>query len=228
MKTNIAIYIVLTLMLFNCNQNINQNVDRSSCKDSSKEFIPKRMNFSNLISTEIKGDSEVDTVYFNLDGQKMMMLPEGKVYNSNDSLVLDLKIEDYIEQIYFFRIESDIIAIFVESDGDSGWSTAKRISLKSNKIIWSTNIWGFNMERPVIIDNMAYVSTLGFVGKLNITDGKYFWKHENLYDEGKYNNFEEPKFFQNNLVLFLSKDFRTKKYDSILIDDNSGKIIRMN
>jgi len=84
------------------------------------------------------------------------------------------------------------------------------------------------MQRPVIIDQYAYLSTIGFIGKLDLISGEFKWEFDNLYDNGKYNNFEEPEFFENNKVLFLSKMHGNNVFDSILVDDEHGQIIKKN
>ncbi len=80
---------------------------------------------------------------------------------------------------------------------------------------------GFNLGQPVIVGNMAYLSTIGSVGKIDLNTGKYVWKFDNLYENGKYNNFYEPVFHEGDLVLFSDGQ------NSILINDRKGEILKM-
>ena len=82
------------------------------------------------------------------------------------------------------------------------------------------------MAKPLIVDNKAYISTIGFIGKLNLSTGKFEWKFDGLYRDGKYNSFGTPEFYENGLVMFKSFDAVTKQTNSILIDDKRGKIVK--
>ena len=105
---------------------------------------------------------------------------------------------------------------------------AKRINIDLDSIIWEASIPGFNLAKPIFTNNKVYVSSIGFVGKLDLNTGSYDWQFDDLYKDGKYNSFSQPKFFKTDLVLFTSEKFDTGKIDSILIDDSKGIILKMN
>ncbi len=221
------LFIIITIGIISCNNSRKEN-NAISTIDSTNVLVPIKANLIYPLSVDYSGPIGQDTMYLNLNNEKLRITRHGEAFNNKDSLLFDLKLEYYIENIYIQKIDDDLVAIFVESDGDGAGGCAKRISLNSNEILWSKHFGGFNMHQPVIIDNYAYLSTIGFIGKLDLNNGEFKWKFENLYDKGKYNSFEEPVFFENNKVLFLSKMHNKSVFDSILVDDERGKILKIN
>lgn len=70
-----------------------------------------------------------------------------------------------------------------------------------------------------------YISTIAFIGKLDISKGKYQWKYEDLYKDGKYTSFEETQFLNQDNVLFKSICMMHDEIvDSIIVDDQTGKM----
>ncbi|MDP4185447.1 MAG: hypothetical protein Q8862_09840 [Bacteroidota bacterium] len=217
------------------------NKQAESNTTSSKSRISKdSIKFASKIKSLIQYPLEVqhtsqfefesDTMFVIIKGEKLLITPKGKLYHHNKKLFFDLKIKsnDFIEDLYIYPINNDLVCFYSIADGDNGISEAKRIAPLQKKIIWATNIYAFNMSRPVIFGDNAYLSTIGFIGKLNINTGGYEWKFENLYQQGKYNDFDEPIFLDNGNILFLSENLIKKSYDSILVDDKRGKILRKN
>jgi hypothetical protein len=166
-----------------------------------------------------------DTMFANINGQEIIITKNGRAYKRG-ALYFNLKCKDYIEKLFFYNVDNDIIAFYVDSNGDESVSIAKRINPGKNKIVWETPLYGFNMAKPLIVDNKAYISTIGFIGKLNLSTGKFEWKFDGLYRDGKYNSFGTPEFYENGLVMFKSFDAVTKQTNSILIDDKRGKIVK--
>ena len=220
--------ITLIVGLLSCSQTKKDD----SRKTTNENLVERKVDFKYPISVEYsettKKSGFPDTMYFNLNNERILLLPNGKAFNQKNSLVFDLKLENEIHYIYFQEYYSDLIAIFVETDMDASTGQAKRISLNSDSIKWSISFGGFNMERPVIIDNFAYISTIGFIGKLDMNSGNFIWKFDDLYENDKYANFDEPKFLENNRILFLSKSYGKNYADTIIIDDNEGKILKKN
>ena len=229
-KMKIAYFTLFQFFIVACQNRVN-NISVSESIEKNDDtlgyvFVPINKDIKKAIEVTYTDDFEPDTMFVDLFNEKYMITKEGEIYKE-DSLIFDLKIDDLIERLYFIPIEKDeLVVIFTETDMDYAGSLVKRISLKNNKILWSVRAGGFNMVHPVYIDNYVYLSTIGFVAKLDFLTGKFEWKFENLYNKGKYNSFKMPRFYENDIVLFLSKKHDSPIPDSIFIDEKLKKIIK--
>jgi hypothetical protein len=118
-----------------------------------------------------------------------------------------------------------LIVYYTDSDGESGASFVESFNMRTNKFKWKANTFGFNLGQPVNKGHISYVSTIGFVGKLNLETGLYFWKHDGLYNNQSYsfNKFDTIHFIANN-VIFLAKNLSKKSTDSVIVNDATGNI----
>ena len=201
---------------------IAKNADNSlsEISPSALETI-KQINSTLPLSVQYSHSNNPDSMFLNFNNERLYITPHGKVYK-NGKLFFDIKSIDFIKEIYFLPIKEDMIVFYVYSDGDFAGSFSKRIDTNNGKILWETSIYAFNMSAPLIVGDYAYLSTLGFVGKLNLINGKYAWKFENL--ENRFESFIGPEFFIDSLVLFKS---RSVPPDSVMIDDKNGKLLKI-
>ena len=235
MNKKIVYFILFQFFVIACQNKPNNNTDIEVLEDieestSDYVFIPINKNVKKAIEVIYSDNFEPDTMFVDLFNENFIITEDGKIHKA-DSLILDLKLDEFfvIERLYFIPIEKDeFVIIFTETDMDGAGSVAKRISLKNNQILWSVYTGGFNIAHPVYIDNYVYISTIGFIAKLDFLTGKFEWKFENLYEKGKYNSFKIPLFYKNDIVLFLSKKYDSPVPDSIFVDEKLKKIIRKN
>ena len=221
------IYALMVVSIFGCKNSKEGQTSKVEKIDTLKVLLIEERNIEYPISVQYTGYFEPDTMLLTMNDKKYIVTPKGKVFKKDGTLFFDIRCEYQIEDIYFYSLDGEIIVIYVDTDMDGAGSSAKRINPDKNTIIWETRIYGFNMGRPVIIDKKAYLSTIAFVGKLNLVTGKYDWKFEDLYKNGKYNSFGEPKFFEDDVVLFTSERL-SGQVDSILIQDRTGQLLKMN
>jgi hypothetical protein len=221
------ILIICSLIIcVSCHLKQDQKISEPKTTTSTGSLIRDNKRIEYSIHASGNSDFLPDTLFFNLQGNKLMVTSNGKVYKPNDSLLFDIRAEFQIADLYLYPIDNDIVAVYVDDDGDAAGSFAKRISLSNDRIIWTTEVGAFNLGKPVIYNNYMYLSTIGFIGKLNLNTGKFDWKFENLYDEGKYNGFSEPGFYKNSLVAFAAKQPVAARIDTIVVDEKQGKIVR--
>jgi hypothetical protein len=150
---------------------------------------------------------EEDTVVTMFEGEKYTICPDGKimVQRSGDQIdSLKLSIKDIVETAYFYNYKND---------------------RNSFKVKWKNTLGGFNLASPCILDSLCYVATVGFVGKLNLENGKYFWKHEDLYDRTKIDAFRGIA-FKDDCVHFIQGSSLVEKGEParVIINDASGEI----
>ncbi len=223
------IKLIVAFFLFsNCIQKIDDRQNNSPERKIilSSEALKVKITFFQIVEYNNSNEIRPDTMHIQLGSDKILITPKGKAYKDG-KLFFNIVPEDQITELFIYQIENDIIVLYVYSDGESCGSTAKRISLNQNRIIWSTHIYALNLARPAVKDNSVYISTLGFIGKLDLVNGKFIWKHEDLFVKGNYESFNEPEFMNDSLVLFTNR-VPEMIIDSIIINDKNGKIIKMN
>jgi outer membrane protein assembly factor BamB len=185
------------------------------------------LNVEYPIHVEYTSAVDSDTMFFYMGNDKLLITPKGNVTKNNKPF-LEIHPAGNIKKVFPFIIGTDIVTIYSFStlDGESG-SFAKRISLKQNNVIWETSINGFNLARPVLIGNYVYLSTIGFVGKLNITNGKFIWEFDDFFKNGNFISFNEPVFYKDSVVLFTEKSPSNATASSILIDDRNSRVLKI-
>lgn len=123
-----------------------------------------------------------------------------------------------VEKIYLNAGGANLIISAQLSDGESGASKVLAIDRESARRVWTLDLPGFNLGAPVQVGSDLYVSVIGFVGKIDLTTGRFRWKHENLYDKTGFNGVALVRFKQD-VVEFDS--------DGVIIrvHDRSGKLV---
>lgn len=217
----------MILSLNSCNIKTQENI---KSKNLNEEIMSKKIGKQMKEANSVKYNNQFgfpDTMYATFNNEQIMITPEGKIFK-NKSLYLDLLLEDknfLIEELYFIFEKEYIVAIYIETDMDCAGCVAKMISLKDKKINWTLNCGGFNMSIPIYDEKYLYVSTIGGIYKIDYKKGKFDWKFEDLYDRGKYNSFNQPKFLNDTLLIFTSERHDKNYLDTIMIDDKNRKII---
>lgn len=77
--------------------------------------------------------------------------------------------------------------------------------------------------------NKGYITTYKtFVGKLKLKNGQYDWKYTNLNSAGRFEKFQHIKFPSKREVVFVAPHPFSLESDTVVINDMTGEIIRMN
>lgn len=186
-----------------------------------------KLRIEHPIAVEYTNISNSDTNFINLQHQKLLVTPKGNVISEN-KLLFEIHPKGNIQKIFPFFIEGDIVIIYSFStlNNDSG-SSAKRISLKNNTEIWEKSIYGFSLEPPVLVNGFIYLSTIGFIGKLNVKTGEFIWEFDDFFKNGNFISFNEPLFYKDSSVLFTEKSPANATACSILIDDKNSRILKI-
>ncbi len=165
-----------------------------------------------------------DTLIVTIDKTDFLITPDGKMFwgqNPADTIHL---LTDVIIEKAFLHINADTLLIFyTETDHDGATSRFEKINLTARQRILTAEIYGFNLGLPYLVDNFAYVTTIGVVGKLNIDNGQYVYQFSDLYDHKKYsfNNFDTI-LFKDSLTMFLSKNRNGNRVDSVIVNEKTG------
>lgn len=191
--------------------------------ESKQTFVPT---VQHSIYVEYDDINDPQKMHVILDRERMLVQKDGKILGPDGNLFLDLQLEGGIQVVYFWKDGSELTVLAELSDGDNGWTEIAKWNVMQKKKIWSTRFGGFNAGVPIIANNKMYLSTIGALAKLDVSNGQFCWKIEDLYDGSKYNGFEEPVFVNAGEILFRSDRPFVDKMDEILVDDLKGTIVR--
>lgn len=131
--------------------------------------------------------------------------------------------------IYFAKYKQDLLLVceYYLNDGTGGLIV--RLDGRTLKLKWKGWIPTFNVGESLLDKNYAYVTGIGFVGKVDLESGVYVWQHEILYgqEDSAFNNFEVPE-LSGNLVRFTeSENYLRKSLASVEVDLVTGKILKI-
>ncbi len=87
-----------------------------------------------------------------------------------------------MELLLVRTLAGDVLLAFQITDGESGAATVTRLERRTLRQRWHAHIPSFNIGPPLIDGNAAYVSAMGFVGRVNLETGVYDWSVRDLYD----------------------------------------------
>ena len=82
------------------------------------------------------------------------------------------------------------------------------------------------MGEPVCFNNSLYVTTVGFVGKIDLDSGVYSWKHGNLYKyPDVFHTFARPE-INGSRVCFKEAEstYMTREPKTLIIDMKTGEV----
>jgi hypothetical protein len=226
--------IILILFLFACNtkndkNNLNQKndltdsltikiIDKSITRLDEKIESAKR--FNNKNSDKIFED----TLILKTSKGIFEITPTGLLKLNNGSMV-QLTTKLVVDEAFLFQDNKFLYVFYTETDYDGATSWIEKINIKNLKTEYNIQIQGFNLGKPIVQNNKAYVTTIGFVGMIDLNTGNYDWKHYNLYDYEKssFNSFDTILIKKNN-VEFLSENYHSKHLDKVIVDKTTGKI----
>jgi hypothetical protein len=162
-----------------------------------------------------------------IDGIEFNIFPNGLLnWGSSKTDTVRLTTDMFVEKAFYYKNDSSLFLFCEESDNDCGSSEVFNINLQEKRLKWKAQIYAFNLGQPIIRGDFVYLTTLGFVGKLDLKSGKYAYKYSELYDNQKYafNNFDTI-IFKDTMTYFLSKRSLSEIFDSIIVNEKENKMV---
>ena len=157
---------------------------------------------------------------------------KGRRSGNDKQLAFSLRVapNDYLtHQLYYADYEGDLLLIGEVSDSDYGMGFIARLDGATLRLKWKRVINAFNVGQGLLDGAYAYVTGIGFVGKVNLKSGAYAWRHDDLYRrDGAFNSFELPDVEGNVVVFREAPQYLRKKKAVIRIKRQSGKIVSIN
>ena len=168
---------------------------------------------------------------FSSGGYQYRVSGNGKGHRSGNnkrSFSLRVAPNDYLtRELYYAEYEGDLLLIAEVSNGDYGMGFIARLDGATLRMKWKRVIPGFNVGQGLLDGAFAYVTGIGFVGKVNLKSGAYAWWHTDLYGQANsgFNIFALPE-VEGNVVIFREvKHYLRKKQAVLRVARQSGKII---
>jgi outer membrane protein assembly factor BamB len=133
---------------------------------------------------------------------------------------------DVIEKLMVTEYQTNLVLVGEVNNGGEGAGFILILNRSNLKQQWLTWIPAFNVGIPLVRGNYIYLSGIGFIGKLNLSTGRYIWKHDDLYRKNEaFNNFATPV-IEGTTIVFFGEGTSNKATNEIVVDHLSGKIIK--
>lgn len=216
--------ILLTLSLASCHHSADKE------KSDIAGIVPVADDGSQYPAMEARYTSWTapDTMLIYVDGLQYKVSANGKVYSPEAKFCFAIGNEGAIETLFFAQKGSSLFLFYTDTTDDGSASFVKRIDIASGKTLWTSDVAGIAMGRPVIKGQFAYIGSFGFVGKLKLKNGDYDWKYANLNNDGRFEKFQDIVFINNREAAFVAPHPFSTDCDTVVINDITGEIIRMN
>ncbi len=169
-----------------------------------------------------------DTVLIYIDGLRYKVASDGNIFAPDSKRKFNIKNKGSIDALYFFQKGSSLFLFYTDVTPSNVRNYAQRLNVQTGEIVWSCDISGVAMSRPIIKGQFAYIAASGFIGKLKLKNGQFDWRYSNLNDGGRFEKFLDISFPTNTEVLFVAPHTLSLESDSILVKDINGEVVRMN
>lgn len=133
-------------------------------------------------------------------------------------------------EIYHMGYQGDLLLICEETDELYGGGFIVRLDGRTLKTKWRRYIQGFNVGQGLMDGKYAYVTGIGFVGKVDLNSGRYVWQHRDLYLRdagGAFNSFELPEVHGETVIFRELPHYIRKKQAVLKVDRANGKILSL-
>jgi len=123
------------------------------------------------------------------------------------------------------KTEYGVLIVVNYSFPDAGAAAVTLLDNSSLEVKWLTQIPAFNVL-PAVRDDHIYVSGVGFVSKIDLKNGDYVWRHDQLYDRETFafGHFYDPVFADGMVIFEDASGRQDNPRKRIVVNDQSGEI----
>ena len=118
----------------------------------------------------------------------------------------------FVNRLSVATIGSDPLFVYEETDNEGGAGFATRLDARALTVKWTLRLPGFNVGVARLDGGSLFVTCFGFVGRIDLSSGRYLWRLGNLYVTDSLNYFGAPALHGDTLVLYA----------------NAGRVLRVN
>ena len=155
------------------------------------------------------------------DGQGKRIAPQAP-----QSFRLHLDKDVFLEAVYFAEYKGDLLFLCQISNGESGGGFIARLDERTLKTKWKRDLPGFNVGPALIESNFAYLTTIGFIGKIDLRSGGLPGRTTLFRNGDTFTSFELPQ-LDNQNVLFKEKTIYNPPAKTIVVEKQSGRILQI-
>jgi len=200
-----------------------QEIESTSSKNTTNVLKPVR------VKAMTESVTEEDTVDATIKDRHYILYPDGKIAvqyaTTQQTDTFHLKTDLIVDEAHFLDYKNDLIIYYSATDYESGSSFIEAFDRITNRRKWENDIYGFNLTDPIVVGNITYVAAIGFIGKLNLDNGKYIWKYDDLYEQTKFDAFGSIE-ISGDKVSFIQSQWvkETRQPGRIIVNDKTGEI----
>ncbi|HEX8501688.1 MAG TPA: hypothetical protein VF659_13975 [Pyrinomonadaceae bacterium] len=142
---------------------------------------------------------------------------------------------DYIEGLRFSVYEGDLLLLCELFDGETHAGVVMRVEQPSMRALWRSLVPAPEVGEPLRDGHDLYVTGAGFVARLDLRTGRYFWQHGDLGAgeadgtgvvlDRPFNSFETPR-VEGDAVLFRERPVYNQPRTAVF-KRKTGKLIRI-
>lgn len=194
-------------------------------------IIPSASDDSPIEATEARytqWPDPADTMLIYIDGMRYKVSSNGNIFAPDGTRRYRIGNSGSLDVLFFVQKGVSLILFYTDVTSEGAANYAERIDIQTGKVLWTTSITGVSMNRPVVKGQFAYIASSGFVGKLKLKNGQYDWKYSGLNSNGRFEKFRDVSFPSNREVIFMAPHTLSLECDTLVINDMTGEIIRMN
>jgi len=149
---------------------------------------------------------EPDTFSFLVDRERYLIDPEGRALpltaaHTLQHFALALDTGMHVERLSFTHVQGDPVFLYQQTDNEGASGFIARFDAATLQLKWVVRVPGFNVGFALLNGPDLYVTCFGFVGKLDLSTGKYTWRHDNLYQTEGYNDFGRPRLIGDSVEI---------------------------
>lgn len=140
----------------------------------------------------------------------------------------NLRIDGNIERVYYSDYRGDLLLVCELDYLETGEGFVALLEQPSMRARWSERFGTFNVGEPLREGRHLYVTTIGFVGKLDLGTGEHLWEHEMLYGRvgaQTFNSFAAPE-LSGDTVTFKDGQSDNPAH-RVVVNKKTGKIVRV-
>ncbi len=171
-----------------------------------------------------------DSWIFSAGGWSYVIATDGSIRRNRDgaeqsaALPMDNP-QLFVEGALFAPYGDDVIVVYGLTDGEGAAGRVARLGGDPLTVRWSLLVNGFNLSQGLLHGQFMYQAAIGLVGKIDLTTGKYVWKHEGLYGhirKGAFNAFETPVRDGGDVLFVETTQTRNPTPLTIRVNDATG------
>ena len=162
---------------------------------------------------------------------RLMLTAKGVLSSKTDTAKPKLKLPvakgSWIEHLFVFNYDNDLVLAFETNNGDEGNGYICRIRSPLVAVDWCQSVAGFNVYAAASTDTI-YVGAIGFVSRINPENGKLLWHHADLYNKDNTFNIVCPAHETESAVTFnATTGIKGVEVKQITLDRQTGKIMQI-